>query len=156
VKNRSKFDWNEQTAICLDLIVPDEIGERRFEIMRQHLSYLYDYRPVIEKRQKKSKVLKPINGKSITIKSAVGGRKEYSYSGRGLSMKNAEIKTICEFLEAELNSPVIDDTKLTGLYDLELSWYNENPDRIHEELEKLGLQLVSETRDVDVLVIYDK
>jgi thiol-disulfide isomerase/thioredoxin len=156
VKDKSKFNWNEQTAICLDLIVPEEIGERRFEIMKQQLNYIYDYKVVIEKGLKKCKVLKPIDGQSITIKSAVGGKKEYGYNGRGLSMKNAEIKTICEFLEGELNVPVIDDTKLTGLYDLELNWYNENPDQIHEELKKLGLQLVSETRDIDVLAIYDK
>jgi uncharacterized protein (TIGR03435 family) len=156
VKDKNRFDWNNQAAICFDLIVPEEIGERRFEIMKQQLSYLYNYKIVIEKRQMNCKVLKPINGQAVTIKSAVGAKKESSYSGRGLSMKNAEIKTICDFLEGELNVPVIDDTKLTGLYDLELSWYIENPDQIHEELKKLGLQLVSETRDIDVLVIYDK
>lgn len=155
VKNKSEFDWDPQTAICFDLIVPEELGVKRFEIMKQHLTYLYKYRPVIEKRQRNCKVLKPISGQRVTLKSATGGAGEFSYGGRGLSMKNEEVKTICRFLEAMLNVPVIDDTNVTGLYDLELNWANENPDQIHEELKKLGLELVSETRAVDVLVIYD-
>lgn len=156
VEDKKEFEWNEQTAICFDLIVPAEMGEKRFDIMKQHLSYLYKFKPVIEKRQRSCKVLKPINGQNVLLKSASGGKKEIRYSGRGLSMKNAEPKTICDFLEGQLNVPVIDDTKLTGLYDVELNWHNENPDQIHEELKKLGLELVSELRDIDVLVIYDK
>ena len=156
VKNKSALSWSQQTAICFDLIVPEEIVEKRFEIMKQHLSFLYDYKAVIEKRQKNCKVLKPITGQTIALKSAVGGKSEYGYSGRGLSMKNGEVKTICDFLEAMLDIPVIDDTKLTGLYDLELNWSNENPEQIHEELKKFGLQLISEPQPLDVLVIYDK
>lgn len=156
VKNKKEFDWSEETAICFDLILPEEIGERRFDIMKQHLSYLYDFKPVIEKRQRNVKILKRIDGQNPVIKQATGGKKEVGYGGRGLSMKNAEIKTIAEFLESELNVAVIDETKLNGLYDLELNWYNENPNQIYDELKKIGLEIVSGTRDIDVLVIYDK
>ena len=156
VKNKKEFDWSEETAICFDLIVPEEIGEKRFDIMKQHLDYLYNYKPVIEKRPGTVKILKRIDGQNPVTKQATGGKKEVSYGGHGLSMKNARINTIAEFLESELNVPVIDETKLNGLYDLELAWYNENPDQINEELKKIGLEVINGTRDIDILVIYDK
>lgn len=156
VKNKSELGWSEQTAVCFDLIVPEEIGTNRFEIMKQHLAFLYPYKAVTEKRSKKCKVLKPIPGQRMALKPSTGENPEYSYSGRGLFVKNKDTRAICDFLEAMLDMPVEDDTKLTGLYDLELAWSNEDPKQIHEELKKIGLQLTDETRAIDVLVIYDE
>ena len=153
--NKEALKWNEQTAICFDLIVPIEMGEKRFEIMQQQLNILYPYNVTIEKRKMDCKILIPILGEEVKILPATGGQKLVSYSGRGLSMKNAEINTICNFLESMLNAPVIDKTQLSGLYDLELNWYHENPDYIHEELKELGLKLVNSQQEMEILVIND-
>jgi uncharacterized protein (TIGR03435 family) len=155
VKNKETFDWSKETAICFDLIVPDELADKRFEIMKQQLQLLYSFRPVIEKRKMKVKVLQVIEGQKAAIEAAHGGRKEVAYSGRGLSMKNAESKTIADFLESQLNIPVLDETGLKGLYNLELVWYNEDADNIHEALRKIGLVLTNAEKEADVLVIYD-
>jgi uncharacterized protein (TIGR03435 family) len=156
VKNRKEFDWSTQTAFCFDLIVPAELGEKRFDIMKQHLDLLLPYKPVVEKRERKVKVLKIIEGQKPSLKPAAGGTLNYAYGGRGLSMKNGDVKKIAEFLESQLNIPVVEETKLPGLYDTELDWYNEDPTRIFGELKKIGLELVDATRPIDVLVIYDK
>jgi len=156
VKNRKAFDWSEQTAICFEIIVPAEIGEKRFEIMRQQLSDLYPYKPVIEKRKMNCKVLRKVNGQGIGLKPSAGTKEESSSGGQGLSAKYVEVRTLCDFLEGQLNVPVVDETQITGRYDLELKWYNENPNQIYEELKSVGLELVSANRDVDVLVIYDR
>lgn len=156
VEDKTAFSWTPQTAICFDLIVPDEMGENRFEIMKQHLGNLFPYRATIEKRLRDCRVLKPIAGQAIKLTPAAGGSEETSYSGRGFSMKNGSMKSVCEFLESMFNVPVIDETSLTGMYDVQLSWYNEDPNQIHEELRKLGLALTEERRAIEVLVIYDK
>lgn len=156
VKDKKKFEWNAQNAICFDLIVPEEIGKKRFQIMQQQLGYVYNYKAVIEKRQMKCKTLKLINRKLIVSKISVGGEKAVNSGGSGLTMKSAEMNSICEFLEGELNMPVIDNTGLKDTYDLDLKWYNENPGNIYKELKNLGLQLANETRSINVLVIYDK
>lgn len=156
VKDRAPLGWSKETALCFDLIVPADIGEKRFEIMQQHLRYLYTFKPTIEKRQTKVKVLKPIAGQTIAIKPAAGGQREIRYSGQGLSMKNAEIAAIVEFLESQLDVPVVDETNATGLFDVELNWYNENPDHIYDALRNVGLELVDTERAIEVLVIYDK
>jgi uncharacterized protein (TIGR03435 family) len=59
-------------------------------------------------------------------------------------------------LESQLNVPVVDETGLAGLFNLELAWFNESPKQINEELKAIGLELIDAIRDVDVLVIYDK
>jgi uncharacterized protein (TIGR03435 family) len=156
VKNRSDFDWSKQTAICFDLIVPAELGEKRFDIMKQHLSLLLPYKPLIEKRERKVKVLKIIDGQKHLLKASAGGPSQYSYGGSGLSVKNGEIKRLAEFLESQLDVAVVDETKLTALFDIEMPWYNEDPNRIYSELRKVGLELIDATREIDVLVIYDK
>lgn len=155
VKDKEAFDWSKHTAICFDLIVPDELADRRFQIMQQQLDLLYSFKPVIEKRKMKVKVLQVIEGQKAGIEVALGGLKVVASSGRGLSMKNAESKTIADFLESQLNVPVLDETGLKGLYNLELVWYNEDPGKINETLRKIGLMLTSAEKEADVLVIYD-
>jgi len=155
-KNTAAFAWSKQTAVCFDLIVPEALGTQRFEMMKQHLSLLYPFKPIIEKRQTKIKILKVIDGHRPNIKPSAGGQTEVAYSGGGLSMKNAALNTVAAFLESQFNMPVVDETKTTGLFDLELIWYKENPDLIHDELKKIGLTLVDAVRDIDVLVIQDK
>ena len=71
-------------------------------------------------------------------------------------MKNSSIETLASFLESQLNIPVVNESKLTKLYDLELPWYNENPGQIHEELKKIGLEIRDAERKIEVLVIKDK
>ena len=156
VKNRKEFDWSKQTALCFDLIVPADLGEKRFDIMKQHLSMLLPYKPVIERRERKVKVLKMIDGQKPTLKPSAGGPLQYDYSGRGLALKNGEMKLVSDFLQDQLDIAVVDETKLTGLFDVTLEWYNEDPSRIYDELKKIGLELVDATRKIDVLVIYDK
>jgi uncharacterized protein (TIGR03435 family) len=155
VKDKEAFDWSKHTAICFDLIVPEELADRRFEIMQQQLQLLYSFKPVIEKRKMNVKVLQVIGGQKAEIEVAVGGLKVVDSSGRGLSMKNAESKTIAEFLESQLNVPVLDETGLKGLYNLELVWYNEDASKVNETLREIGLMLTSAEKEADVLVIYD-
>lgn len=57
-----------------------------------------------------------------------------SLGGRGLSMKGSPIETLASFLEIQIDTAVLNETGLSGLFDLEIPWYNENPEQIHDEL----------------------
>jgi len=50
----------------------------------------------------------------------------------------------------------VNETNLHDQYDLELPWYNENPEQIHEELRKIGLELIDAERKIEVLIIKDR
>jgi thiol-disulfide isomerase/thioredoxin len=157
VTDKSKFEWNRQNAICFDLIVPEDLAENRFSIMKQHLDIYFGYASLIEERVRPVKILKQIEGMKIEIKESQKGIELFaSYGGRGLSMKGSPMETIASFLESQLNKPVVNETNLTKLYDLELPWYNENPEQIHEELKKIGLEIIDAERKIEVLVIKDK
>lgn len=154
INDRNSFDWNNQ--ICFDLIVPESIGDQRFKIMQQQLDILFNYNAKVEDRIKPVKVLRIIHGEKANLIPSDGGEKMTSSSGKGLSMKNSELQILADFLASQFNKPVIDETGLSGLYNVELDWYNENPDQIHQELKKLGLELVDEELNIEVLVISDK
>jgi uncharacterized protein (TIGR03435 family) len=150
--------WNKDNAICFELTVPEKLSEQRFEIMKQHLELYFDYKAVIEERQRKVNVLRQLKNspKDVLTKSSDKTETYASYGGKGLSMKNSPLSKLAEFLESQLDIPVVDETNLIEKYDLELAWYNENPQQIHQELKKIGLELVSEERKIKVLVIKDK
>lgn len=158
VRDPKKLAWSPQNAICFDLIVPQQLGHQRFDIMKQHLSAYLPYVSTIEERIIPIKVLKQIatNGEFSLYQSKEGTARKSSQSGKGLSMKNSPIVILAKFLETRLNRPVIDETNLNSNYDLEIPWYNENPDQINEELKKVGLEIIDEKRKIKLLVIKDK
>ncbi|EKB48195.1 redoxin domain-containing protein [Cecembia lonarensis] len=157
VSDKSKFEWNRQNAICFDLIVPEDLSENRFKIMKQHLDIYFGYQSIIEERIRPVKILKQIEGKKIEINVSKEGTDPFaSYGGRGLSMKGSPIETLASFLESQIHKPVLNETDLSGLYDLEIPWYNENPEQIHDELRKIGLEMIDAERKIEVLVIKDK
>lgn len=157
VADPSKFAWNNQNIVCFDLIVPEKLADKRFDIMKQQLEIYFGYQSFVEERIKPVKVLQRINGAKVNLtETKKGTEPTSSYSGGGLSMRGASIEVVRDFLESQLNKPVVNETELTNLYDLELPWYNENPKQIHEELKKIGLQLIEAERKISVLVIKDK
>lgn len=157
VEDMAKFKWEKQNLICFELIVPEEMGDQRFEIMQNYLRLLFNYEAAVEQRIRPVKVLKPINGAKVKISpSEKTSESTNRHGGSGLSMKNSKIETLAIFLEEQLNKPIIDETGLTGNYDLEMPWYNEDPEQIHSELKKIGLELIDDERKIDVLVISDK
>jgi len=158
VADPSKFSWdNKQNIVCFDLIVPEKLGDKRFELMKQQLEIYFGYQASIEERVRPVKVLQKIKDTGAKlIESKAGTQPSSSYSGKGLSMRASGISTLADFLESQINKPVIDETGLGSLYDLNIPWYNENPKQIHEELKKIGLQIVETERKIQVLVIKDK
>jgi len=157
VSDTSKFVWSKQNAYCFDLIVPEELGEKRFEIMKQQLDCYFGYKTFIEKRIMPVKVLQKIIGVETGFQKSKQETKSFaSFSGSGLSMINQGMNILITFLQSQLRIPILDETKLNDKYDLDVPYYNENPDQIYAELNKLGLQLIDENREIEVLVIRDK
>lgn len=104
-----------------------------------------------------AKILQRISGSLHKPEKAEGDLEPYAgYGGRGLSMKNSPISTLCNFLEGQFNIPVVDDTHLLGKYNMEVPWYHENPKQIHAELKNFGLELADAERKIKVLVLREK
>lgn len=157
VSNPEKFKWSRKNAICFDLIVPEELGDQRFDIMRNQLDTYFGLRSRIDERTLDVKVLRRTEGIQLKIKKSDGGTEtESSYGGKGLFMKASPIANLASFLESQMNVVIADETDLRGKYDLEIPWYNESPEQIYEELKNIGLELTDTKREVEVLIIEDK
>ena len=157
ISDSSKVKWSKENAICFELISPDELADRRFEIMKEQLDIYFGYKATVEKREKPVKILQRIKGTTINMKeSAKDATPSGMYGGLGLSLKASDISILADFIQSQLNFPVVNETNLKSKYDFDVPWYNENPNQIYKELKKLGLELVDGKRKIEVLVIKDK
>jgi len=157
VADPSKMKWSKENNICFDLIIPDELVEKRFEIMKEQLNIYFGYKASVEKRLRPVKVLRKIKGATINLKeSAKNEELLYSYTGgNGLFVKNATINFLDDFVQLQTNTAVVDETNLKGKYDFSIPYFNENPGQLYNELKKLGFELIDEQRQIEVLVIKD-
>ncbi|MDW7691014.1 redoxin domain-containing protein [Flammeovirgaceae bacterium SG7u.111] len=157
IADTTAMTWEKHNRYCFEMIIPAELSDRRFEIMKQQLAIYFDeYKAEVKKEMMKVKVLKVIEGRTVALKKADRVESVSSSSSQGLSMINAPSSTISDFLQSQLSEIVCDGTGLEGLYDIELKWYEEDPGNIHKELEILGLELVEEEKEIELLVISDK
>jgi uncharacterized protein (TIGR03435 family) len=61
--------------------------------------------------------------------------------------------TLAETLERELRRPVVDETGLTGEYEVELVWAPGEPGSLVAAIEGLGFEVVEARREVEMLVV---
>lgn len=157
VADPAPLQFAKETAVCFELIVPRERSEELHEIMQQQLALYFPYRAAWESRRKSVYVLRQLSGTDHLLPPAAPqDQSSYSFSGNGLSMTATPLTGLVDFLGNQLMAMVVDESGLRGRYNLELPWYNEKPELIHEELAKIGLELVPEEKDIKVLVLSDR
>jgi len=99
-------------------------------------------------------VLRPIEGKQILIKLSAKSENKFLYNGLEFGGEGVLIKSFISYLESKLNYPIYDATGLTKYYDIEFARNNIEPLKsTKESLAKLGLELVKDKKEMDVLVI---
>ena len=87
------------------------------------------------------------------LKSLAGGWKSGTASIRGMSATST-VAQLCEMLEATLDRPVIDETRLDGTYDLSIRTQAESGEQFLRALcDRLGLAATPARRQVTVLVV---
>ena len=154
-KDKAAFEWSKKSAYCYELIVPEEIGDQRFLTMRQQLAQMFPYKAIVERRETSVKILRKIKGATLSLKPG-SGKSSSALSSQGLTMINTPFSRVSAFLQTAMKITVIDETGITGTYDVEIPYFNEDPNRIYEELKKIGLELVDDKRSMETLVIHDK
>lgn len=160
-------DKNKADSILINELYSAEIialGKTESEVKAMLKAFLVitsPYEATIESRAVNVKVLRR-NGVLNLKKGELHDKGEFWFSGRGLHTKNRPIdEKFMRFFENQLAEKdkitvVLNETGLKGNYSVDIPWYSENPDNIHKELSKLGLELVDATREVDLLVISRK
>ncbi len=159
VKKPETFDWKETNLYSVDLIVPEPLGGRRFEILQSYLDLYFPYKVESEKKLTEVKLLRRKIGTEFALKDT--GREKnpyYGISGRGLKAENASIDALVELLNFNklVGKVVFDETGLTGTYNFDVPYYLEDRNNIFKELDKLGLELTDSERELTFWYIRDK
>jgi uncharacterized protein (TIGR03435 family) len=154
VPEKTVCDYKDkQTLYCFDLLVRPEQKDSFYIIMRQLVNQLFPVKARLEKRSIPVYLLRRLPDAANWTASA-STENTYSFSGRGFEGKGIAMKPFADYVSNELQLPVVDESGLTGKYDIT----TENALRTVEDmlaaLKKLGLTVEKTNREMDVVVIY--
>jgi len=135
-------------------VVPAGEEELVKPLLKQALATTFDLDARHEVRERDVHVLvKAENYEGKSKESGTGGSSFETAFGRieGVNMSPAQI---AQALESVLGSPVVEETRLAGAYDVQLLWEPDNSDSLTAVLlDPLGLELRKARRRIDVLVV---
>ncbi len=86
--------------------------------------------------------------------TAAESERTASAYGGGVDYVGTQLAPVCGWFENIVGKRVVDETGLEGRYDVEMEWVDRAS--FHEELARLGLELIPERRVVSTLVIDPK
>ncbi len=150
--DKTKQKWVDENLYCLEIIAPDKTEKQAKQALIDYLQIMLPIKTKIEKREKKVKILQRCENSPAWVKADPSKPSSSQGGGNGFEMQNSPVNNFANYLENQLNIPVIDETGLTEKYDLQIKWYYENPEKIHEELKKWDLVLTDAIRTIDILV----
>jgi len=103
-------------------------------------------------------VLSVANANAQGLKPSTDGQWGFSVAPGRWTFTDVPMSGIASEVEHALNVPVVDQTGLTNLYDMELTWgedgWTPDPDKLKQALfEQSGLQLKPDTQTIEMLVL---
>jgi uncharacterized protein (TIGR03435 family) len=156
IPEKSVCNWDDKsksTLYCFDILVKPTQKDSLKIIMLQALDRLSPVKARLEKREIPVYLLRRLSG-ATGWPVSLPAENTYSFSGRGFDGKGIPIKPFVDYVANELQLPVVDETGLTGKYDIvaELSLRTEAD--MLAALKKLGLTVEKTSRKMDVVVFY--
>lgn len=151
-------EWMGDNAVCYEIIVPPQLTDDIFAIMREDLQRLFpEYTASLEKRRTRCLVLERTS-EVDKIKSA-GDSASWSFASYGARLTNCSLGLLLSQLNGitlqNLEIPIVDRTGYTGRVDLELNCNLSDPVSINMALKAYDLALVPREMELDMLIIRD-
>ena len=152
-KNQVCNSDDKHTLYCFDLLVKPEQKDSFYIIMRQLLNKFLPVKVRLEKKEMPVYVLRQ-SPDSAPWQESSATDSGYGFSGNGFEGKRIGMKSFVDYVANELGLPVVDETGLTGKYDI----VTHNEMRTHEDmlaaLKKIGLSVEKTTRLMDAVIVY--
>ena len=142
-------------AYCLDLIVADK--NDLLPALQRELSKRFDLQAKVERQTKDVDVLKVIDADKVKkIPVNTSGKRTYNARHGEIDQQNITMDDFVGYLENYGTShlSVVNETQITGNFDIKFSFQPENPDSLTKILSDMGLGLSKEKRGIDMLVLY--
>lgn len=150
--------WKSKYTHCYQLVLPRTSRLGLFNALREELGRMFpDIEATIEPRRKLCWVLSRIQGREMLMAS------EGAYVSRmelkGYTLQNARLKGLVldmnMFALQKSAIPLIDETGITHKVSLQINARLNDMASVSKELEKYGLQITQEYREINVLVFRD-
>ncbi|WP_276481049.1 DUF3738 domain-containing protein [Paraflavitalea pollutisoli] len=155
VPRKEVCDWQQRASlnVCFDVLVKPEQKDSLKIIMLDLLARLSPIKTKLEQREMPVYVLRRLPD-APAWKESLDTTNTYSFSGRGFQGAGIPLKPFADYVANELQLPVIDETGLTGRYDIETTNVLRNEEEVKAALQKLGLTVEKTNRKMDALIIY--
>lgn len=162
-------DWKRKNLYNYALLLPENMAEERFSMMRSDLKRYLGFDARVEKKLISSMILVKV-GNTDKLKSNKTGPSNFRMSDIRTSqidsvrrLINRPFKTFSNILGSwvalRLEKPFVDETGYSGNIDIELNGNaldSFNLGKIRAQLKQYGLDLIEQKRPIDVLVIREK
>ena len=142
-------------SYCLDLIVPTP--SELMPTLQNELASRFDVQAKVEPQVKEVNVLKITNqAKFNQISRNKSGQRTYSASHGAIDQQAITMQDFATYLEDYGTDKrlVVDETQNHEKLDIQFSFQPENPQSLTTILTDMGLTLVKESRNVDMLLLY--
>jgi thiol-disulfide isomerase/thioredoxin len=150
--------WASRNLFCYELTVPLSQAGEFFSIMQQDMNRYFDFEAKIEMRKTRCLVLLRT---SDADKLKTAGAKPWQYSDKdsifisNLDFRKSFVRSLMS-MNAEIPTPVIDETGYRGKCDLSLGAGFTNLAALRRELKKYDLDIAEAERTIEILVIRNK
>lgn len=142
--------YDDLAKICFDFIVPPGQETRLKPLMREALRQYLPVQDTWVPTTKPAYVLRRL--KNVAAMPVSGKPEQFSFGGGEFAMQGRPLESLCGYLENELRLPVVDETGLTGRYDVAFATQGEDvKGSIVAALARLGLEVVEAPREIQVL-----
>jgi thiol-disulfide isomerase/thioredoxin len=155
------INWLKENAFCYEIQFPKNLNlDKKWELIDQDLKRyfgnVFGIEAKIEKRNVKCLVL--IRTTKVDKLASKGGERLLNVNSYRFELKNAGIgwfiNRIVPYMQLSKES-IADETKYTGMVDLEINCNLTNIIEINRELKKYDLKFIEAMRPIDMLVIRD-
>jgi thiol-disulfide isomerase/thioredoxin len=141
-------------SYCLDLIVAHK--KDLLPTLQKELAKRFDLQAGIETQTKDVYVLKvtdPERVKKIPVNTS--GKKTYYARHGEIDQQDMTMTDFAGYLETYCKGiPVVNETNISGNFDIKFSYQPENPASLTQILTDMGLSLEKEQRKIDMLILY--
>lgn len=141
-----------ETRYAVNAVLGDRVTQSFRSLLRDELKNRLHLETHTESRSFDVFVLTA--GEQPTLTPANGLRERIWIQQWSAQLEDASMRNLADALQNILGRPVIDDTGIGGLYDLEFGWTEDRVASVTEVLrDRFGLHLAEGRRDMDALVV---
>jgi len=153
-KDACDFD-KKQSLYCLDLLVKPEQADSILTILQKRLQNMLPVKARLEERSMPVYVLKQAATGSSRLAASHADKSSYSFSGRGYTGTGVTLAEFAnDYLSNEMGLPVVDESGLTGRFNIETNVDERTLPGVTKSIAHLGFLLQKAERKLKVLILY--